>query len=57
MEKEQLMAQIDMMRQHMVDRLTGHPLNNEYYYLKGMHDAFVDVLSFVFYDGRKVNQD
>ena len=57
MEKEQLIAEIDQMRQHMVDRLIGHPINNEFYYLKGMHDAFVDVLSFVFYDGRNVNQD
>ena len=47
--KEQLRREIDTRRQHMVNELIGHPVDNDYYRLKGMHDAYVDLLTFIDY--------
>jgi len=41
--------EIDTRRQTMVDELIGHELNCEYYRIKGMHDAYVDLLTFLHY--------
>lgn len=47
--KEQIRQEIDTRRQHMVEELMGHEENCEYHRIKGMHDAYVDLLTFLDY--------
>lgn len=47
--KERIEKEIDTRRQNMVNELVGHELNCEYYRIKGMHDAYVDLLTFLHY--------
>lgn len=48
-QKEQIRQEIDTRRQHMVEELMGHEENCEYHRIKGMHDAYVDLLTFLDY--------
>ena len=47
--KETIRQEIDTRRQHMVEELMGHEENCEYHRIKGMHDAYVDLLTFLDY--------
>lgn len=48
MEKDTLiLAEIDRRRQDLVDVLWGHPINENYFYLKGKHDALVDLMEYI----------
>ena len=47
--KDQIRQEIDTRRQHMVEELMGHEENCEYHRIKGMHDAYVDLLTFLDY--------
>lgn len=46
---EKIRQEIDTRRQHMVEELMGHEENCEYHRIKGMHDAYVDLLTFLDY--------
>lgn len=46
---EKIRAEIETRRQHMVNELMGHEANCEYYRIKGMHDAYVDLLTYLEY--------
>jgi hypothetical protein len=47
--KDLIRQEIDTRRQHMVEELMGHEENCEYHRIKGMHDAYVDLLTFLDY--------
>ena len=47
--KEQIRREIDARRQNMVNEMIGHPMDREYYWLKGAHDAYVDLLTYIDY--------
>lgn len=58
-QKELIRQEIERRRQHMVEELMGHEENCEYHRIKGMHDAYVDLLTFLDYSlpGEKPSED
>lgn len=48
MEKDTLIyEEIDRRRQNIVTLLIGHPVDENYLYLKGKHDALVDLMAYI----------
>lgn len=47
--KAQIESEIEERMRNTVDELIGHEMNDEYYRLKGMHDAYVDLLTYLTY--------